>query len=91
MNLEEGHCAARQRPWWFERVFILSEAHSTSRRSNKSTVRREIWLTLLGLRLSPLVPAPLVNFFAAVFVCLAPSVPDDQFWAARHSSCFIGK
>ena len=26
-----------------------------------------IWLTLLGLRLSPLVPAPLVNFFAAVF------------------------
>jgi uncharacterized membrane protein YdjX (TVP38/TMEM64 family) len=24
------------------------------------------WLTLLGLRLSPLVPAPLVNFFAAV-------------------------
>ena len=25
------------------------------------------WLTLLGLRLSPLVPAPLVNFFAAVF------------------------
>jgi uncharacterized membrane protein YdjX (TVP38/TMEM64 family) len=28
---------------------------------------RNIWLTLLGLRLSPLVPAPLVNFFAAVF------------------------
>ena len=27
----------------------------------------KIWLTLLGLRLSPLVPAPLVNFFAAVF------------------------
>src|ERR1700741_1315077 len=26
----------------------------------------KIWLTLLGLRLSPLVPAPLVNFFAAV-------------------------
>jgi uncharacterized membrane protein YdjX (TVP38/TMEM64 family) len=26
-----------------------------------------IWLTLLGLRLSPIVPAPLVNFFAAVF------------------------
>src|ERR1700730_4031515 len=25
------------------------------------------WLTLLGLRLSPLVPAPLVNFFAAIF------------------------
>jgi uncharacterized membrane protein YdjX (TVP38/TMEM64 family) len=27
----------------------------------------KVWLTLLGLRLSPLVPAPLVNFFAAVF------------------------
>ncbi|RZN34523.1 VTT domain-containing protein [Bradyrhizobium sp. Leo121] len=27
----------------------------------------KIWLTLLGLRLSPLVPAPLANFFAAVF------------------------
>jgi uncharacterized membrane protein YdjX (TVP38/TMEM64 family) len=28
---------------------------------------RNIWLTLVGLRLSPLVPAPLVNFFAAIF------------------------
>lgn len=28
---------------------------------------RSIWLTLIGLRLSPLVPAPLVNFFAVVF------------------------
>jgi uncharacterized membrane protein YdjX (TVP38/TMEM64 family) len=27
----------------------------------------KIWLTLLGLRLSPLVPAPLVNLFAAIF------------------------
>jgi uncharacterized membrane protein YdjX (TVP38/TMEM64 family) len=27
----------------------------------------KIWLTLLGLRLSPLVPAPLVNFFAVIF------------------------
>jgi uncharacterized membrane protein YdjX (TVP38/TMEM64 family) len=27
----------------------------------------KIWLTLLGLRLSPLVPAPLVNFMAAIF------------------------
>jgi uncharacterized membrane protein YdjX (TVP38/TMEM64 family) len=27
----------------------------------------KLWLTLLGLRLSPLVPAPLVNFFAAIF------------------------
>jgi uncharacterized membrane protein YdjX (TVP38/TMEM64 family) len=28
---------------------------------------RSFWLTLIGLRLSPLVPAPLVNLFAAVF------------------------
>jgi uncharacterized membrane protein YdjX (TVP38/TMEM64 family) len=28
---------------------------------------RSIWLTLIGLRLSPLVPAPLVNLFAALF------------------------
>jgi uncharacterized membrane protein YdjX (TVP38/TMEM64 family) len=28
---------------------------------------KNIWLTLIGLRLSPLVPAPLVNFFAAIF------------------------
>jgi uncharacterized membrane protein YdjX (TVP38/TMEM64 family) len=27
----------------------------------------KIWLTLIGLRLSPLVPAPLVNFFGVVF------------------------
>ena len=27
----------------------------------------KVWLTLLGLRLSPLVPAPLVNFIAAIF------------------------
>jgi uncharacterized membrane protein YdjX (TVP38/TMEM64 family) len=27
----------------------------------------KVWLTLLGLRLSPLVPAPLVNFIAALF------------------------
>jgi uncharacterized membrane protein YdjX (TVP38/TMEM64 family) len=26
----------------------------------------KVWLTLLGLRLSPLVPAPLVNFIAAI-------------------------
>jgi len=26
----------------------------------------KMWLTLLGLRLSPVVPAPLVNFFAAI-------------------------
>ena len=28
---------------------------------------RNIWLTLIGLRLSPIVPAPLVNFFSAAF------------------------
>jgi uncharacterized membrane protein YdjX (TVP38/TMEM64 family) len=28
---------------------------------------RKVLVTLIGLRLSPLVPAPLVNFFAAVF------------------------
>lgn len=27
----------------------------------------KVWLALLGLRLSPLVPAPLVNFIAAIF------------------------
>jgi uncharacterized membrane protein YdjX (TVP38/TMEM64 family) len=27
----------------------------------------KVWLTLLGLRLSPLVPAPLVSFIAAIF------------------------
>ena len=27
----------------------------------------KVWLTLLGLRLSPFVPAPLVNFIAAIF------------------------
>ena len=27
----------------------------------------KVWVTLLGLRLSPLVPAPLVNFIAAIF------------------------
>ena len=33
--------------------------------NQQSTVK--VWLTLLGLRLSPLVPAPLVNFIAAIF------------------------
>jgi uncharacterized membrane protein YdjX (TVP38/TMEM64 family) len=33
--------------------------------NQQSAVR--VWLTLLGLRLSPLVPAPLVNFIAAMF------------------------
>jgi uncharacterized membrane protein YdjX (TVP38/TMEM64 family) len=32
-----------------------------------SQTASKIWLTLIGLRLSPLVPAPLVNFFAAAF------------------------
>lgn len=33
--------------------------------NQQSAVR--VWFTLFGLRLSPLVPAPLVNFIAAVF------------------------
>jgi uncharacterized membrane protein YdjX (TVP38/TMEM64 family) len=33
---------------------------------NRKSVR-SIWLTLIGLRLSPIVPAPLVNFCAALF------------------------
>ena len=63
-----SNCIARQCLWRFERVFILPEAHSTSHGAplNQQSAR-SIWLTLIGLRLSPLVPAPLVNFFAAVF------------------------
>jgi uncharacterized membrane protein YdjX (TVP38/TMEM64 family) len=48
----------------FYRKHIRSRA-PLSQRSPKSA--KNIWLTLIGLRLSPLVPAPLVNFFAAVF------------------------
>ncbi len=40
-----------------QRTGALLNQHSTMK----------TWLTLLGLRLSPIVPAPLVNFFAAVF------------------------
>jgi uncharacterized membrane protein YdjX (TVP38/TMEM64 family) len=51
---------------------------------------RSIWLTLIGLRLSPLVPAPLVNFVAAVFdvsplqyvtTCLLGSAPLVLFYS----------
>jgi uncharacterized membrane protein YdjX (TVP38/TMEM64 family) len=36
-----------------------------ARLNQQSAVK--VWFTLLGLRLSPLVPAPLVNFIAAIF------------------------
>jgi uncharacterized membrane protein YdjX (TVP38/TMEM64 family) len=39
--------------------------HSLSTRLDQYSAFK-LWLTLLGLRLSPLVPAPLANFFAAV-------------------------
>ena len=35
--------------------------------SSRRKSARSVWFTLIGLRLSPLVPAPLVNFFAAIF------------------------
>jgi uncharacterized membrane protein YdjX (TVP38/TMEM64 family) len=49
-------------------AFILYREHMPRRPSlanPRSQVK--IWLTLLGLRLSPIVPAPLVNFFAAFY------------------------
>jgi uncharacterized membrane protein YdjX (TVP38/TMEM64 family) len=50
-------------------AFLFYRKHirqlSVASLNQHSAVR--IWLTLLGLRLSPLVPAPLANFFAAVF------------------------
>ncbi|TYL70869.1 VTT domain-containing protein [Bradyrhizobium cytisi] len=47
-------------------LFYRKQIQRPSAPSNqKSAVR--LWLTLLGLRLSPLVPAPLVNVIAAVF------------------------
>src|ERR1700692_4040561 len=50
------------------RGFLFYRKHIQSPRvpiNEQSAVK--IWMTLLGLRLSPLVPAPLVNFFAAIF------------------------
>jgi uncharacterized membrane protein YdjX (TVP38/TMEM64 family) len=50
-------------------AFLFYRKHIRQRSSapldRQSPVK--IWLTLIGLRLSPLVPAPLVNFFGAVF------------------------
>lgn len=49
--------------FWFYRKHIQLRAGPSFNEYSAT----KIWLTLLGLRLSPLVPAPLVNFFAAVF------------------------
>jgi uncharacterized membrane protein YdjX (TVP38/TMEM64 family) len=50
-------------------AFLFYRQHIRRRPSaplnQQSTIK--IWLTLVGLRLSPLVPAPLVNFFGALF------------------------
>src|ERR1700737_5608987 len=50
-------------------AFLFYRKHIRQRPSaplNQQSAMK-IWLTLIGLRLSPLVPAPLVNFFGAVF------------------------
>ncbi len=50
-------------------AFLFYRKHIRQRASallNQHSAMK-LWLTLLGLRLSPIVPAPLVNFFAAVF------------------------
>lgn len=46
-------------------LFYRKHIHLSAPLNQRSA--KNIWLTLIGLRLSPLVPAPLVNFFAAVF------------------------
>lgn len=48
-------------------LFYRRHIHQRSSELLNEHSATKIWLTLLGLRLSPLVPAPLVNFFAAVF------------------------
>jgi len=50
-------------------AFLFYRKHIRQRPSAPLNQRSaiKIWLTLIGLRLSPLVPAPLVNFFGAVF------------------------
>lgn len=50
-------------------AFLLYRKHIPHRfrPSLKQQSSLKLWLTLLGLRLSPIVPAPLVNFFAAFF------------------------
>jgi uncharacterized membrane protein YdjX (TVP38/TMEM64 family) len=47
-------------------LFYRKQIQRPSAPSNQQSAVR-VWLTLLGLRLSPLVPAPLVNFIAAIF------------------------
>ncbi len=50
-------------------AFLFYRKHMRQRPSaplnQQSAIK--IWLTLIGLRLSPLVPAPLVNFFGVIF------------------------
>jgi uncharacterized membrane protein YdjX (TVP38/TMEM64 family) len=49
-------------------AFLLYRKHiqrPSAPTNQRSAVK--VWLSLLGLRLSPLVPAPLVNFIAAIF------------------------
>jgi uncharacterized membrane protein YdjX (TVP38/TMEM64 family) len=50
-------------------AFLFYRKHIRQRPSAPLNQRSaiKIWLTLIGLRLSPLVPAPLVNFFGVVF------------------------
>lgn len=47
-------------------LFYRKQIQRPSAPSNEQSAVR-VWLTLVGLRLSPLVPAPLVNFIAAIF------------------------
>ena len=46
-------------------LFYRKHVRASAPLSQQST--KNIWLALIGLRLSPLVPAPLVNLFAAAF------------------------
>jgi uncharacterized membrane protein YdjX (TVP38/TMEM64 family) len=46
-------------------LFYRSHVQRSAPLQQQSAVK--VWLTLFGLRLSPLVPAPLVNFFAVMF------------------------
>jgi uncharacterized membrane protein YdjX (TVP38/TMEM64 family) len=48
-------------------AFLFYRKHIRPRALLNQRSAKNIWLTLIGLRLSPLAPAPLVNFFAAVF------------------------
>ena len=61
------NCVAGRCSWRLERVFILPQTQSTfSCCSFDSTLCFENLVHFARVRLSPLVPAPLVNFFAAV-------------------------